>query len=135
MNWPKLDEISTEELATKVVKFSEEIARRWMESKERILKAAVTIWPELKKALALAGKEIDNFHKEPIMPEWAEEPVISTKGIYKKPRNKKEAMVFALTYGDGHWATIGELYLWLGGGGPIVDRAMTRFGFGPKKQK
>ena len=52
----------------------------------------------------------------------------------KLARTKTEAMNIALTTGDGGWATIGELWLWVGGGGPIVERTLEKYGFNKKKE-
>lgn len=135
IKWPALDEISNKNLAEKIVEFSRELAKRWQESRNRSLEAALKIWPQLQEALALAGRKLSIPSQGPVMPKWANEPVVGTKGFYgNKPKNKKEALEIALTYGDSSgWATIGELWLWVGGGGPIVERTLTKYGFGQKK--
>jgi hypothetical protein len=131
--WPDFSSIETEELAKIELEICQELASRKNSSREMALEAAKRIWPDLRKALIASGKEIGlNGGAEPILPDWAKEPVVALSGVYKRDaKSKKEALEIAQKKGD-HWATIGELWLWVGGGGPIVERTLKQLGYGPK---
>ena len=136
-NWPLLGSVTSDELANKVAQMCIELNRRQEDARARSLEAAQKIWPSLKRALRENGRILGlNNSSEPIMPEWSEEPVVGTAGnLGGKARNKREAMGIALTVGDGGWATIGELWLWVGGGGPLVDRTLQKLGFLKKTEE
>jgi hypothetical protein len=133
--FPKTEDVSYKLLAEKVAEFCQELNAREQCSRKRSLEAAIAIWPTLRKALTEAGREVGlNNLADPVMPEWADEPVVALAHPYgKKPRTKAAAMKIALTTGDGSWVTIGKLWLWVGGGGPIVERTLEMFGFNKKK--
>ena len=131
VQWPKTEDVPYETLTQKVVEFCGELNRREHENRERSLVAAMEIWPSLKQALRAKGRVIGlNGLAEPRLPEWSDQPVVALHGYYgKKPQTKRQAMKIALTVGDGSWATIGELWLWVGDGGPIVERTLAQYGF------
>jgi len=137
ISWPKTENLLYRTLADKIVELCQELNKREKEKKEHPLVAAQKIWPQLQAALSAAKREVGlNNLAEPVMPEWAKEPVVSTGGHYgPKPKTKSEALKIALSVGDGGWATIGDLWLWVGGGGPIVERTLEKFGFWRKKEK
>jgi len=130
--WPETKDVPVEILAEKVSEFCQELNKRTADARTRSLEAAKIIWPQLKAALAEKGRELSSvsFHGGPGMPEWANQPVAATNGfVGNKPRSKREAMEIALKFGDGGWATMGELWLWVGGGGPIVERTLYKYGY------
>jgi len=103
--------------------------RRWEESNAKSLEAALAVWPDLRRALQEKGRRLGlNGFAEPKMPGWSDQPVVPVEGWNgRKPRTRAKAMDIALSLGDGSWATIGELWLWVGGGGPIVTRTLQKF--------
>ena len=129
--WPETKKVPNDGLAQKILEFCQELNRRKGESRDRSLAAAEAIWPILKAALREKGRKIGlNGLAEPILPHWAQEPVVAIAGYYgNKPKTKAGVMEIALSVGDGSWATIGDLWLWVGGGGPIVDRTLQKYGF------
>ncbi len=125
---------ATTEVLMKLVHGSiKELQRRWEESQENTLAAAKAIWPDLRKALGQKARRIGrNGFAEPLVTEWANQPVVPTEGWSgRKPKTRAKALEIALKFGDGHWATIGELWLWVEGGGPIVTRTLQKFGYLP----
>lgn len=133
ISWPKTKDLPYEILAHKVVEFCRELSRREKEKRGHPLVAAKRIWPQLREALSAAKREVGlNNLAEPVMPEWAEEPVVALSGGYydeTEHKTKSEILEIALSVGDGSWATIGDLWLWVGGGGPIVEKTLEKFGF------
>lgn len=151
--WPTTKDVSTEELAAKVAEMCVELSHRKAESGQRALDAAWAVWPALLLALKASGKSVarmglgasrkypstggDCSEYGPCYPDWAKEPVLSSgdrRCGYDKPKTKAEALRRANIDGCSSWRTIGELWLWVGGGGPVVERAMEEFGYGAKKQ-
>lgn len=139
----------TKQLAQLVADATEELASRTVAHGQAALDAAWAVWPELQRALKASGRggrgmglgasrtypstgHSCDCPYGPCFPEWASEPVVSPGDRrYDKPKNKAEAVTWALTFGDHEWRTIGELWLWVGGGGPIVTRALQMYGYGP----
>ncbi len=137
ISWPETKDLLYQTLANKVVEFCQELNKREKEKREHPLAAAQEIWPQLRTALSAVGRKVGlNNLAKPVMPEWTKEPVVPLKGYYdSKPKTKSEVMKIALSTGDGGWATIGDLWLWVGGGGPIVQRTLEKFGFHRKEEK
>ena len=133
VKWPDLSAVETEELASVVLEICKELSSRKIVPKQMALEAANKIWPTLHKALRESGKEVGlSDNAEPRLVEFAEEPMVALSEYYgNKPRNKREAMIIAQHKGTG-WATIGDLWLWVGGGGPIVEKMLKELGYGPK---
>ena len=135
--WPETKDLLYETLTHKVVEFCQELNKREKEKKEYPLAAAQKIWSELRTALSVAGRKVGlNDLAEPVMPEWAKEPVVPIGEYYgPKPKTKSEALKIALSVGYSGWVTIGDLWLWVGGGGPIVEKTLEKFGFWEKKEE
>jgi hypothetical protein len=88
---------ATTEVLMKLVHGSiKELQRRWEESQENTLAAAKAIWPDLRKALGQKARRIGrNGFAEPLVTEWANQPVVPTEG-WSGRKPKTRATRFAL---------------------------------------
>jgi hypothetical protein len=130
-DWPHTADVPYAVLAAKVKEFCQELNKREAEMREHNLQAALTIWPTLRAALREKGKTISlNGYAEPVLPQWASDPVVPIGNTcFNKPKTKAAAWEEARKNGDGGWATLGELWLWLVDAGPIMERAMRKYGY------
>lgn len=133
--WPVTDDVPTAELAIKTVEFISALNNRSLEDHERSLEAALAVWPTLKQAMNATGREISlSGGAKPILPDWANQPVVAVGNrMPTRAKTKAEAMEFALKHGHNQWATIGECWLWVAGGGPIVEKSLQSQGYGSKE--
>jgi len=112
-----------------------EIHRREQERRDTSLEQARAQFPALLAAWRAAGlgMSLISVREGPVQPEWAAVPVIAgvNESYHRsKPRTKKDALVLARQYGDGGWMTMGEAWMFASGYGPVVDRAMYKWGYG-----
>ena len=135
-HWPDFTAITYEELSRKVGEIVKELADRPKLRREQALERALEIWPDLHEALRAKGKIVAlNDMASPRFIVGRDEPVVALQNCYDKPRLKRDAWEVARTQGDGSWATMGELWLWLHDTGSIMDRAMEKFGYCPVRKK
>lgn len=127
-SWPETKDVPTIILAEKIAEFCTDLNNRQKEVRNMSLDAALVIWSQLSQALSQAGRQVGL--SKPVMPGWANQPVVALEGYTgNKPKSKRRVMEIALSVGDGEWATIGELWLWVFGAGPIVERTLYKFGY------
>ena len=129
---------TTQRLATIAMSAASEIHRRDLELRETDLEAARKLMPTVIEMFRAAGLDISRFvlgdpPRHPVIPDWADEPVFA--GVDRpyggnKPTTKRKALAIARKYGDGGWMTIGEAMLFALGTGPVIERAMHKFGYG-----
>lgn len=133
--WPRTVDVDYQTLSAKIAEFCEELNRRELEMRCYQLERAVGLWPALWQALQQKGKLLTFPGKEPVMPDWSEEPVVALKKCYRKPRTRAEAWEIVSRHGDGGWAKISELWLWLVDAGPIMERGMAAYGYLMPREK
>ena len=128
------DGLTDEELAMAVTELVKEIASRPSESRERELEIAQAVWPDLRDSLRSAGRRISSVAWDgPRLVTWCFYPVLPCEGYHgRKPKTKAAALERAVAFGIG-WATVAECWMWVQGGGPVVERAMHAMGFGGNK--
>ena len=123
--------MSDEQLAQAMLALVTEYTTQPRERREVELQAAQLVWPELRASLRAMGRQISSVSYDgPRLVPWCFYPVAACHGFHGKPaKSKREALTIALTVGD-HWATVGELWQWVRGTGPIVERTMHGLGYG-----
>jgi len=130
ITWPDISQCPYDMIAGKITEMCKELRGRDLSVREDALSAAKVIWPTLQSALRSKGKVVGlNDFAEPVMPEWATEPIVCLGTIPVKVKNKTHAMNVAKSTGHGGWATIGELWLWVADGGPIIEKTMRHYGY------
>lgn len=125
------------ELASIAICCIEELKRREHDLRAMNLESANQMFPELRKAFEAAGLDMSTIDcgRGFIMPPWADTPVIvgvNTGYHGNRPKTKAGALRIARRFGDGKWMTAGEAWMFAAGYGPVIERAMHKFGFAGK---
>lgn len=132
--YPTTVDIPTEKLASKIAEYCEELYERRKEALERDAMAVTAIWPDIAKALRVAGMNAP-FCKQPMMS--PDNTILglslSQNGAPYSVSKKAEAIESAKKYGADGWFTVPDYIQWLHGGGPIFEKAMERYGYSPHK--
>lgn len=130
--YPTTADISTEELASKIKEYCDELTGRDREKLDRDIDAARAIWPDIREALQQKGKNIP-IGKPVVSPCTDKRIGIFLKDsgrLYPyKVRRKSIAIRESALHGYHGWWTVPDYILWLHDAGPIMEASMRDYGY------